>query len=118
MRSGEPDARRLLELARREVLEEVLPQVEGEARYRLRLVANAMKIAQRELAAGAQAAEAEAVGLADFARRRGLASGQAGREDTPETVLVAALRSGELDGDAELYGLLSEITRNRLDQLG
>lgn len=118
MRSGEPDARRLLELARREVLEEVLPQVEGEARYRLRLVANAMKIAQRELATGAQAAEAEAAGLADFARRRGLASGPAGPGESPEAGLVSALRSGELDGDAELYSLLAQITASRIDQLG
>lgn len=118
MKSGEPDARRLLELARREVLEEVLPQVEGEARYRLRLVANALKIAQRELTAGAQAAEAEAAGLADFARRRGLAPGQGGPEETPDAGLISALRSGELDGDAELYSLLAQITRSRMDQLG
>ena len=44
---GEADGLRLLRLARRELLDNVLPTLEGDARYRARLIANAMKIAAR-----------------------------------------------------------------------
>jgi hypothetical protein len=101
MSGGEPDARRLLALARQEILQEILPQVSGEARYRLRLVVNALKIAGQEL---------EAAG-----------PGTSHGEDSPGAepgALCAALRRGDLDGDATVYRLLLDITHSRNDQLG
>ncbi len=110
MNGGEPDARRLLDLARREIQQEILPQVSGEARYRLRLIANALKIAGQELADGAAGEAAGEKILGDFVRQKGLDSGPAG--------LRAALRGGDLDGDEAFYRLLSDITRRRKDLLG
>ena len=58
-RGGEPDGVRLLTLARRELLDNLLPLLEGDVRYRARLIANAMKIAACELQSGV---EVQAIG--------------------------------------------------------
>lgn len=92
---GESGGARLLELARRE-LEELLPQLSGHQRYRLRLVINAMKIAAHEL--DGQAADATSP------------------VDVPGT--VAALRAGRLDGRPELHALLLRLNEERRSKLG
>jgi len=101
-RGGEPDARRLLELARREVLETLLPQLDGEARYRARLVANALKIASRDAEAALATAERDEIDRALHA-----AAGGAG--PLPGD-LTGAIRSGRLDGDAAFFEALSRLT--------
>lgn len=116
MSGGEPDGRRLLDLARAELLAALLPELDGEARYRARLIANAMKIAANELAA-APPREAAADRLRGFTERA-LGSAAAGPADDGLTALRDALRSGALDGDAALHELLVQLTAGRRDLLG
>src|SRR5512138_98599 len=103
-RGGEPGGARLLALARRELLEAILPQLDGDARYRARLVANAMKFAAGELEEGAGAAAAAAEGL-----RRTAAGipGTALRGNPTDAevaeALCAALREGGFDAHQGLY---------------
>ncbi len=113
---GEADGLRLLELARRELLDNVLPTLEGDARYRARLVANAMKIAAQEMARGAPDSAATARDLEAFA---------AGLDGTPpegaaeaRETIREALRSGGLDGSRELYEVLERMTGRRRALLG
>lgn len=112
---GEAGGARLLRLARRELLESVLPAVEGDARHRLRLIANAMKIAAREIEVGAAAAEATENDLEAFAGQR-LGTAVAGPA-AARLALRDALREGRLDGDAELFRLLEAQVRRRRDLL-
>jgi hypothetical protein len=102
-RGGEPDGLRLLDLARAELLNEILPQLEGDARYRARLIANALKIVRHEMAAGAADQAETARDLAAFA---------------PDTALRDALRAGALDGDPDLHALLVRLTDRRRAALG
>lgn len=116
---GEPGGARLLELARRELLESILPALQGDARYRARLVANAMKIAARELAVEDAT---EAAAAAEDLRRTAMNLLGARQEDQRTDIesaaaLSAALREGRLDGQRELYNLilrLSQIRRARI----
>lgn len=119
-RRGEPTGARLLELARRELLEDLLPQLQGEARYRARLVANAMKIAGQELEGG-PAERAETAyrlrGLAAAALPGGVDVTAMADSEIAAT-LCAALRAGRLDGQRELYDLLVRLTGERRAMLG
>ena len=108
-RGGEPDAARLLDLARAELLNEILPNLEGDARYRVRLIANALKIAAHELAAGA-------ADQAETARDLAAMSGTGAADAEPS--LTDALRSGALDGDPDLHALLVRLTARRQAALG
>jgi len=117
---GEPGGARLLELARRELLEDLLPQLQGEGRYRARLVANAMKIAARELdgrTAGRPAGTHRLRGLAAAALPGGVDLAALGEAELA-AALCAALRSGRLDGQRELYDLLITLTDKRRETIG
>lgn len=92
-RGGEPDAARLLELARAELLRALLPQLDGDGRYRAKLIANALKIA---------AAELKAEPAADDSAR----------------ALCRAVRRGERDGDAETHARIARLTEARRTALG
>lgn len=109
MSGGEADGMRLLQLARRELLEQVLPEISGEARYRVRLIAKAMKIAIQELESGGEPPGEVVAGLAALA-------GDGGAE-TPKH-LRAALRAGELDGNRDLYDLLNRLSAWRRQNQG
>ncbi|HEY9538415.1 MAG TPA: DUF6285 domain-containing protein, partial [Kiloniellaceae bacterium] len=119
-RGGEPAGARLLALARRELLEVLLPQLQGEARFRARLVAKALKIATHELEGGA-AEEADWL-----PRLRDLAAaslpGGADLTAMSDSELLAAfsagLRAGRLDGRQELYELLVKLTEERRMRVG
>jgi hypothetical protein len=120
MSGGEADGVRLLALARRELLETLLPQLDGDARYRARLIANAMKIAAGELEPGATPADETMQRLCAFVETA-LAGAAAPQGEDPQAVLRAigaALRAGELDGDSKLYDLLGEVTARRRERLG
>jgi Domain of unknown function (DUF6285) len=112
---GEPGGARLLALARRELLDTLLPQLQGAARYRARLIANAMKIAGREL-------EGEGPEGGEIAHRlRGLAAAElpgaaeisALDDREVAAALCAALRAGRLDGRQDLHDLLERLARAR-----
>ena len=113
-RGGEPDAARLLELARAELLNEILPNLEGDARYRARLIANALKIARHEMAQDGAAEEAELQRRLAEAAAPTLAPSYL----PPDTSLRDALRAGALDGDPDLHALLVRLTDRRRAALG
>lgn len=77
-----PDAVGLLEIARRTLLDEVMPQLQGDARVKALMVANAMAIATRAAMVGEIAALPDAAGI------------------------CAAIRDGRHDDDAALAELL------------
>lgn len=111
-RGGEPDASRLLELARAELLNELLPQLEGSSRYRARLIANALQIARRDLEA---AGDEEEAGL--LRKLTEVAAPALARSGLPAgTALRDALRQGALDGDRQVYDLLVRVTGIRRSQ--
>ena len=119
MSGGQPDGVRLLELARSELLQVLLPELNGDASYRARLIANAMKIAAGELAAGQVSGAERSDEIAEFAQSvLGQARAPGEGAEAAESVIRDALRSGALDGDAALYGLLVKYARRRREILG
>jgi len=120
MSGGEADGVRLLRLARRELLEQVLPELSGEALYRARLIAKAMKIAAQELQTGPGQGAETTQQLATFAQARAGLAGTAVRqgEADPQETLRRALRAGTLDGDSALYELLCGLSEQRRRILG
>jgi hypothetical protein len=117
VRGGEPAAQRLLELARRELLETLVPLLQGDARYRARLIANAMKIAAREAEAGA-AVDAETRRLLQEIAGRSGAGLEFSSEAALQALLAEAIRAGRLDGDAALFEVLSRLTERRQSMAG
>jgi Domain of unknown function (DUF6285) len=77
----------------RVIRDRLLPQADGDTRYQLLMIASALGMAARELAAGAALDAA----LAGPARTGGTADAAA---------LVEALRRGDHDGSATLYEAL------------
>ena len=113
MKGGEVGAERLIQLAAREIEQEILPAVSGAARYRLRLVLNALKIAGRELGRGDAVDAAKKAQLA--ASLSESSSVEAGEEDLAagEKALRDAIRGGGHDGDSTLYRSLLRIAEER-----
>ena len=114
-----PDATELLEIARRTLLDEVLPRLPEDLRYSALMIANAMAIAAREYAAGDDDAQAE------LARLRSLFS------ERPQPLTGAALnvalagynrrlatgiRAGRFD-DRERAALLEHLEKTTADKL-
>jgi hypothetical protein len=98
----QPDAATLLEAVREFLRTEVEPQTEGRLRYHLKVAANVLAIAQRELQLGAEQAARHGERL----RGLGFDSDQA---------LARAIRSGELDGRLdELKPTLIEVVADKL----
>ena len=114
MTGGDPDARRLLQLAAKEISEAILPDLSGDARYRLRLVLNALKTASAELRDGPTL---EAVRRSQLTALSRLSEQQETKEPvSPEALerrFQAALRRGDHDGDAALYEALAIIAEGR-----
>ena len=112
-----PDAIELLEIARRTLLEDVLPRLPDELRYRGLMIANAMAIAAREHAVGDAAASAELVRLHEL-------YGEPQPTLTGGTLytalsdcnrrLVADIRAGRCDGWAGLRDHLERTTADKL----
>lgn len=88
-----PDATELLAEARRLLLRELAPSLDGDKRYQALMIANAMGIAEREISIEPARCESyqrglEALGLSD------------------EATIVGLLRSSQFAGDPSLYRLL------------
>jgi len=97
-----PDARELLEIARDAFIEEVLPAVPETLRYTALMVANAIAIAQRELARGDAALREEFGRLSDLLSERAVAPrGEALRAAVEgyNRRLASAIRAGRFDGE-------------------
>jgi len=119
-RGGEAGGARLLELARRELLEVLLPQLQGDGRYRARLIANAMKISARGLESREEADEgAAAESLRSIAVGVGLVAtgGRLSAEAEVVEALCLALREGRLDGRQDLYDLIVRMTGSRRSRI-
>ena len=102
-----PDARDLLETARRALMEDLLPELAPEHRYRAHLVGAAMATAARELAAGGAAEEEERAALARLL-------GEGGDLEALSRAFAARLRAGALDGNEAAYTILVRSTAARL----
>jgi hypothetical protein len=118
--SEQPGALELLAVARETLLEAVLPQLSGDARYQALMIANAMAIASRELAGGAGQAARELEMLeilyGDEAGPREAEEDDAARAERLGRRLARDLRAGELDGGPQLgvRRLLRERVRARV----
>ena len=95
----EPQAEILLQQARKTLLEKLLPSLPESRRYEALMVASAMAMAAREVAAEDRSVEEEAA-------LRKLAPSMEG--------LAAAIRAGEKDGDAEVHRFLYGEAATRL----
>ena len=116
--NDKPNAPELLEIARRTLVDGVLPQLPEALRYNALMIANAMAIAARE------SAEGDYVPLAELARLRALFDEGDDTAVGAVTValtrynqrLAAAIREGQFDGQGrtELNGHLRTTTTDKL----
>ncbi len=114
-----PDATELLEIARRTLLDEILPRLPEELRYSARMVANAMAIAAREHAAGDAAAQAELARLRNlFAERPQPLTGAALHAALAgyNRRLATEIRAGRFDS-RERAALLAHLEKTTADKL-
>jgi hypothetical protein len=112
-----PDATELLEIARRTLLEDVLPRLPQDLRYSALMIANAMAIAAREHAAGDDAASAELARLQKWydAPHQALAgSALAAALIEYNRRLAADIRGGRCDDRAGLRDHLERTTADKL----
>lgn len=108
---NQPDAQNLLLTARRLLLDQLVPELEGSRKYQALMIANAMGIAARESVAGADNASEDSRECAEFLQRYSEVSAHSG----DERELAAHLRARQLTGsDSELYALLLRLTERKL----
>ena len=104
-----PDAARLLEQARASLLTELLEALPGDKRYTALMVANALAIAQREIADG------DAVSQGERDTLTALLSGKDGEElKDLEQRLATEIRDGRHDGSDKVHRSLMESCVRRL----
>jgi hypothetical protein len=114
-----PDAAELLAIARETLLARLLPALPEASRYDALMIANAMAIAARELAAGDVAAQSE------LARLNALYA-ESGKDVSGNTLhialkdynrrLTADIRGGRFD-DRERTALLDHLEKTAVDKL-
>lgn len=113
----EPDAGALLTIARKTLLEDVLPEVSGAQRYNTLMVAAAMAIVQRELESDGGAPERERDGLLALV---GAATGGETSLISLNRRFAAEIRAGNFDspgpGRDAAENLLRESTLARLGE--
>ncbi len=116
MNGGEADGARLLSLARREIEEQVLPLLSGDARYSARLVLNALTLAEAELRHDHRAEAETGRRLSELSTFEAKADGSEPQDI--ERQIQSEIRQGLRDGDAALHEALLAITEGRLKALG
>lgn len=110
MINDEPTARDLLAIALRSFRETILPVVPAEQRFAALMIANALGVAERELAAGGAAEPALAAAI-------GTLIGEEGDLPALAPRLCAAIDAGDFDDPARqtaLRRVLGDLTRARL----
>lgn len=111
MKTSRPEAGALLATARQELLDTVLPEVSGALKYQVLMTANAMKIAAREIEAGASTEQR----TRDSIRKLYLELLPDHADNADEQSLADDIRNRRLPTeDARLYDLLLAITRDKL----
>ena len=114
-----PDAVELLRIARRSLLESVLPRVPAELRYTTLMIANAMVISEREIVAGDAAAEGA---LARIAKLLAEPEPSPQHSELPGALresnhrLAAAIREGRFDAESR-PALLHHLLETAVAQL-
>ena len=114
-----PDTTELLDIARRTLLDELLPRLPEELRYNALMIANAMAIASREHTAGDAAAQAELARLrALFGERAKPLSGAALEAALAgyNRRLTTGIRNGRFD-DKERAAMLDHLEKTAADKL-
>lgn len=114
-----PDAAELLDIARRTLLDELLPHLPEELRYNALMIANAMAIASREYASGDAGAQAELARLRELLGERTTpTSGMAPAAALAgyNRRLAAGIRGGRYD-DKERAALLDHLEKTTTDKL-
>jgi hypothetical protein len=108
MANDRPDATELIETVREFLHEKLLPTMTGHAAFEVRIAANLLAIARRELEHGPVAAEAAHERLARIV-------GRDGTVDELEAALVQRIQAGDLSiASAALRAHLQEAVRDRL----
>lgn len=102
-----PTSEELLQEARRILREELAPELKGEQRYKALMIANAVGMAARELAAGEAPLRRERELLQELL-------GWEGDLTALNACLAEKLRSGELSGDEKVYRILLEIAEAKV----
>ena len=97
-----PNGADLLDVARISLLEDVAPTLQGQQRYTVLMVANAMGIAAREITEAVRSRRAWSAVLDRVPGSGGTPADASIRE------LVGSIRSGEHDADAALFDALTE----------
>lgn len=108
-----PDAKALIEQARRTLLDELLGALPRERRYAALMIANALAIAARELAGGEELASAEQDALSDYLGKTGWGESAASYEAMVKR-LAGDIRAGKHDAEAALHELLYDSATERL----
>ena len=114
-----PDARDLLEIARHAFAAEVLPVVPEDLRYTALMIANAMAIAQREIAAGDAPLRGEFRRLVGLLSENAAAPGGSALRDAVESYnrrLANEIRAGRFDGEKRA-AMLKHLRRTTEEKL-
>jgi hypothetical protein len=117
--NDQPDAAKLLAIARATLLDKLLPQLPEASRYDALMVANAMAIAIREYAAGGAPAQTELARLRTLYTERGETLAGDPLEDALRELnrrLATDIRGGRFDG-RERAALLGHLEKTAADQL-
>jgi len=114
-----PDAAELLEIARKTLVDDVLPRLPQELRYTGLMIANAMAIAARERSAGEADAQAELARIGTLLDERpGTQAGEALHAALMDynRRLAEAIRAGRFDGPqrAALHDHLRKTATDKL----
>jgi len=108
---NQPEAQNLLLTARRLLLDQLVPELEGSRKYEALMIANAMGIAARESVAGEENAGEDQRQCTDFLKRHGSVSTHL----VDEGEVAARLRNRQISGsEDDLYPLLLGLTERKL----
>ena len=114
-----PDAGNLLETARNVFITQILPALPAESRYTALMIANAMAIAQREIAAGDAPLAAECGRLRALLSEAAASPAGAALRDVAAGYnrrLAGEIRAGRFDGE-ERAALLEHLRRATNEKL-
>ncbi len=120
--SGHSNAQDLLQVARDELVKQLLPALPASLRYQALMVANAMAIAARECQTGREATQAELSGLQNLLHET-VDARQAGGElqqslQALRRKLAAEIRLGKFDApDARRAELLAHLAASAANEL-
>ncbi|WP_166266698.1 DUF6285 domain-containing protein [Marinobacter caseinilyticus] len=111
MTTPRPNAAELLTIARQELLDTVLPEVDESLKYQILMIANAMKIANRELTDDHSTDHEAQSALDQFYQTHAPQRAEAACEQQ----LADDLRQRRFDDDDSVHRLLLTLTEHKLN---